>query len=647
MGNPGGASSAGDSWPAAPRGHTSTQTAVRQKSARSSPAPRSELYARLLSVATGVSVVAATTWIVAAAVTASHGLDYTDESFYLLSYRWWNTDLQTFTGAQFIYGPVFELLGHDIAGLRLVRLLTIIGANALFGWTFMRWLRLQRPRAPETLWWEAAGAAAILASGGMSYGWLPLSPGYNDVSLLGALLAGAAVLKLARDVERGQHIPIWVPLSIGPVAFAMVLAKWASSSLTLVIIAIVAVVVLLPAGIRQTARVAAWALVGLVLSAITVHLLVIRLDEAIPEIVATNQLVAAGANNPSSLAEKYLRNLEDLVGRTVSHHAPLLITAISAVLLRDRIGSRVIAVLSVVAALVSFLVLVATGAFTGGNLNIPAYSVGLTLVLAIPLIVALGTLLDRRPFDAMSSLPRAGRRGTAVAVLLLALPLTQAAGTGNPFYFMSFNGFSAWMALTIFILTGIEGAPAAARALTGVCAAGGVLTSAAICTNALWFHPYRTSPPTLATAVATGVPALSSVRLAPETAAVASQLSQILEPYLRPGGGTYMMAFDESPGIIFALDGRSVGEAWYSSTDRSRTAAGIRAACPDGRGPWGPRPPILFFNRPVSAVEIIALKACGLDFARDYRQVDNPTNTMGFTIYIGAAERAARGNGAQ
>src|SRR5450759_2478425 len=110
--------------------------------------------ARLLCLATLASVAAAAVWVIAAGMTASHGLDSTDEGFYLLSYRWWNTEVRTFTGAQFVYGPVFELLGHNIAGLRLVRLLTIIAANAAFGWTFMRWLRLRRPNAAATRWWE-------------------------------------------------------------------------------------------------------------------------------------------------------------------------------------------------------------------------------------------------------------------------------------------------------------------------------------------------------------------------------------------------------------------------------------------------------------------------------------------------------------
>ena len=82
-----------------------------------------------------------------AVLTAGHGFDITDEGFYLLSYRWWNVHHRNFTGAAYLYGPVFALLDHDIGALRIFRLLTVVGAHLAFGWCFMRWLRLRRPAA--------------------------------------------------------------------------------------------------------------------------------------------------------------------------------------------------------------------------------------------------------------------------------------------------------------------------------------------------------------------------------------------------------------------------------------------------------------------------------------------------------------------
>src|SRR3954471_6342198 len=116
----------------------------------------------VLAFATTVTAI----WAVTAIRAARHGLDLTDEGFYLLSYRWWNADHRTFSGAQYLYGPVFALLGHDIAALRIFRLGTLLVAHLLFGWAFMRWLRPRRGHAPPTRLWEAAGAATLVAAGG-------------------------------------------------------------------------------------------------------------------------------------------------------------------------------------------------------------------------------------------------------------------------------------------------------------------------------------------------------------------------------------------------------------------------------------------------------------------------------------------------
>jgi hypothetical protein len=370
----------------------------------------------------------------------------------------------------------------------------------------------------------------------------------------------------------------------------------------------------------------------------------VRLDQAIPLMWSTNKLIAAGSNSPASLLLMYRLSVGQLITRTVQAHWLLLGITLITVLPRGSRGSRVAAVLVVGATAFSFWILLAGGALTGGTVNLSRYSVGLTLVLAITLIVALRTLLDwRRPLGPASSLRHEGLRGTAMVVLLLALPITQAAGTGNPIYYLAFNCFPPCAAVIILVLTGIEGAPRVARGLTAVAAAGAVMLSASIGTSGLLVHPYRTAKPSTSTATASGVPALSSVSLAPETAADYSQLAREVGPYLKPGGGTYMMGFDGLPGIIFALDGRSVGEGWYSKGDRPRAAAGIRAECPGGKGPWGSRPPILLFSRPVSRSEIRALKSCGLTFYRDYRQLGTVSETMGLTVYVGTAELAAHG----
>ena len=122
---------------------------------------------------------------------ADRGFDISDEGFYVLSYRWWDTTPRVFTGVQYVYGPVFELLGWSIPGLRVVRLVSIVLVHLAFGWAFMTWLRTRRPRHHPAAGGRWQGRSTIVASAGVTYGWLPLSPGYNDV--VAAHLAAAGL----------------------------------------------------------------------------------------------------------------------------------------------------------------------------------------------------------------------------------------------------------------------------------------------------------------------------------------------------------------------------------------------------------------------------------------------------------------------
>jgi hypothetical protein len=578
-------------------------------------------------------------WIVAVALSVNHGFDTSDEGFYLLSYRWWQTSFRTGSDVQIVYGPVFQLLGYNIALLRVFRLATVVGTTLTFGWAFMRWLRLQRPSAPSSRLWEVTGTAAIVAAGGMAYSWLPLSPGYNDVSMLGALLAAAVVLRLATHVQTGAPIRIWLAGSLGPLAVAMLLAKWSSSALTLAAVAVVGVIVLVPRSRREVLRVIAWAAGAGVVTVALVQLLLVPLTTALPQMLAVTRIISAGTNSPTGLLGMYYHTFVLLLRTALDRFWPLLVVGALAVVLRDRRGRIVTGLLGVAALAFTLHAIYATGEFKGGTVNLDRYTVPLAVVLLAGLVIGVVALLDRAPAadGTRSSLTHTTWRNWTVLALLAVLPLTQAAGTGNPLHYMAFNCFVAWLALMIAVATGIEGAPLPARAIAAAVVAIGALLAASIGTNGVLRHPYRTQPYSATTTVAPGVPALSSVELDPATAAAYAALYAELRPYVQAPGRA-VMAFDEMPGVVLLLNGRSVGEGWYSAIDPARSATGIRAECAGGHPFWGDRIPIVIFNRPPTQNETGALAACGLSLSVDYRQLPRLDQSPYLQVYVPAHE---------
>lgn len=591
----------------------------------------------------GVIVVAgglAAWWVLTAGRVANEGFDLTDEGYYLLSYRWWDENPLALTGVQYLYGPIFEWLGYDVVRLRFFRLLTVVVVHLLFGYSFMRWLRGRRPGAPPTRLWELAGIATILAAGGMCYSWLPMSPGYNDVILLGALTLVACVLWMATAVDRGTPVPFWVLMVAGVVIGVMVLAKWTSVVL-IGLIVIAALIVLSGQGLQAVARGIGLAVAGLGIAALVVQLFVVRLNVAVPGIMAVNRFIAETSYSPTALLQVYWSTGLELLGRTLREHAVLLIAAAVAVIGRWRWLRIAAAVLAVVGFVLSVRRVVVDDAAVGGSAHTSDYTVTLLAAVLVALVTAVAAVgAGRYGLTRRSALSREKARGWVVLGLLGVLPLVQAFGTNNPLYTIGFNAFAAWVAVMIAVVTGIWAVPLLARLTVGLVTVASLVAVASISYSGMFLHPYRSVGHKELTEPATLAP-LKGVYIQPSAARNYAKLEAELRPYLQPPGRP-ILAFDKMAGLVLVLQGRPVGEAWVAPKERNRTAAGIEEACQHGQ-PWSPgRPPIILLNRRISDVEITALRACALDFTADYELLAPPQKTMNLQVYVPRNERVTK-----
>ncbi|GAB1690043.1 hypothetical protein [Krasilnikovia sp. M28-CT-15] len=590
------------------------------------PAPRSEAapvvprswrrWAPVLALMFASAI--AGVWTTTAIRAAGRGFDITDEGFYLLSYRWWDADHRGFSGSQYVYGPLFALLDHDITGLRIARLASVLIAHLLFGVAFMRWLRPRRPDAPPTRLWEAAGAAVVVAAGGAVYAWFPQTPGYNDIVLLGALLALGAVFAMARQAERGNRVPAWLPVGFGALAVPVLLAKWAAV-LALALVAAAAVIALAPGGPRAVLRAGAQAVAGTAVAAALTHLLVVPLTTAVPPIIEVNRLLAASSMPIPDLVLRYAVQTWPEAQTVVREYGLLVAAAVAAARAR-RPAVQVVTGLAGVAGLVAAArYTLRDGGLGGGPVNSEKFVVPMLATGVLAVLVAVAA----RAVDA---------RGGALLGVLAVLPLIFAFGTSNIPLKVSSAAFAAWMAVLVAAVTGLDRRAMAARGLTGAVVVGALLVTACVATGGLWRHPYRDVPRDQATASVPGVPALAGVRIEPARARAYADLRARLAPYLTPPGRK-VIALNKMAGIVLLLDGRTVGEGWYSPADPARTRAGIAAECAGGP-PWqAGRAPILVLNRPVRAADNSLIQPCGLDL-RAYRQLAPQAATGGFIVLV-------------
>lgn len=592
---------------------------------------------------TGVTVVAgglAAWWIVTAGRAAGAGFDITDEGYYLLSYRWWDSNPLALTGVQYLYGPVFEWFGYDIVALRWFRLCTVVVVHLVFGYSFMRWLRGRRPGMPATRLWEIAGTALILAAGGMCYSWLPQTPGYNDVVLLGALTLVSCVLWMAAAVDRRTPVPFWIFLVFGLVIGVMLLAKW-TSVVVIGLTVITAIVVLAGQSWRSVARGILYALGGIALTALVVQLFVVHLDVAVPAIVKVNKFIAGTSYSPAELLHLYWSSTVDLFGRTLVAHGLLLIATAVTVIARWRRLRIAAAVIALIAFILSVRRVVVDDGALGGSQHVPMYAETLLAAVLVAVVAGAGAVIAGRVgVTACSRLSLEDRRTWVILALLVLLPFVQAFGTNTGLYTIGFNAFAAWAAVLIIVLTGIWATPLVAKATVGLVLVGSLVATATIAYTGLFHYPYRSVAHSQLTAAST-LSALKGLHLEPAAERNYQLLANELRPYTESPGRP-ILAFDKMAGLVLILGGRPLGEAWIAPLERARTAAGIEEACRKERPA---PPPLLILNRAIGDAEVTALHSCGLDFHADYELLAPTQQTIGLQVWVPKAERAAAATG--
>lgn len=564
-------------------------------------------------------------WVVAALAMAGRGIDLTDEGYYLLSYRWWSDSPRNPSGVQYIYGPLFEAVGHSVSALRVGRLVTVLAAHLVFGWSFAQWLATRCVKALRTRSGRTAVILVVTASGGVTYGWLPLSPGYNDVAALASLAIAAAVLRTVTVAARGHRIPVAPALVIGPLALSMVLAKWASALLTLLFLAAVLVVAL------RSLRAAGWVRflvacgAGLLLSLVVVDLAV-PFSEMVPPILEANRLVAARTNSPLALLDMYTHSSLLLLGRSILlAGAAGVVLCVGALAARSRFG-RAAPVLIVLAPVVGLVVLNPHGLPGGGVDALPKYGASLA-AMSLLVLAAVGATMGRSPRRPAPTSRQGRGADRAMVAMLLLLPMMQAAGTGNAIYAVAVNQFASWIALMVLAVVHLprrSGEWLLALSATSLA----VLLAASTGTDGLLRNPYRADPFTAATERIPGSGPLAGLRVSPDTARWFSEVRRAAGPDLAPGRA--VAAFDELSGLVLLLDGRSIGEPWYSASDHARTAAGIRAEC--GLKPLT-RPPIVIFDRRPGTGDLRALASCGVNLDHDYSAIPIQHHGTLLTVY--------------
>lgn len=350
---------------------------------------------------------------------ATRGLDLTDESYYLLSFRHWaDAPAASFFGT-YMSLP-YLLVGHSLWAIRVVGFLLLLGTGVWFAKALADAIDTLEARTSRCYVSDAALSAgmAVWSYYGAAAG--PYTPSYNLLTLACALASCAVSLRLGRALFQGdaRHL-LAMAFVLGFVASMGIAVKFTAGALILGIdVLILAVLGWRRIDVLSTYRVALGLLAGLVanLALLTTvdHDLVTRFQHAISIALAMlprEPLAELGAFALVEFPQDFIRGPRILLWPFVF--------AIAAMAIGPRIVSRQLAR---GVALVGFVVGAMLVIYVKDN---RAHRFTLLTLLAISL--ALGWILMRRK----ASLPIANGRACLLAAAMVCMPFAYAFGTSN------------------------------------------------------------------------------------------------------------------------------------------------------------------------------------------------------------------------
>jgi hypothetical protein len=573
---------------------------------RSDVGDRIRVRGRVLAVVSAACILG---WAVPALLMLDKGFAVQDEGTYVLSYRWWSSNPYFVSGSQYVYGPLFEAFGESIPGLRLLRLAMVLGANAWFAWSFLSWLEQQRGALPSS---RASLVLLLTAGGGMSYLWAPLTPGYYDLTA-DASLALVALMLMSLRAPRG-----WQAVAAGLLSVVLVATKWPAAPVCVLTVGVVCWS--LARGSRAAAlRYAALVAAGVAVAVVVCQLFVVPVGRFVSVMRTVSSLTATASHGFGFLARAYASDTASFALGASLFALPLL----GAYLLARRSSGRgdenrarwwLVGAALLTAGVLPFVV----GWHGGSDRGRAVVAIALGGLLAALVIGLLPATRGPLPGDAS---------GPAVVVVLLLVPLVQAAGTNVPLIYVTVECVAMWMALILMLVSHLDSSHVAVTAVLADLAVFVVGTALLAGSTTLVdpFNAGRLGDDT------TRVPGLG-VRVAPDLAGHYRALTDALGPYV-VRGVTPVLALDQKAGLTYLLGGVPAGPTWTDRASAGRTAGILALACRNG-DVSADRRPVLILDRSPDPALLRAMATCGFDYPSAYRRLPVPDGPPGITVLV-------------
>ncbi len=533
---------------------------------------------------------------------SNYGIDFTDESYYLV----WIANPFIYDGSitqfGFIYHPLYRLLGGDIAALRQVNILITFALAWGFAYAFLASLTKGIKESRITL--PVVSASLATTAFIIFDSWL-VTPSYNSLTLQALLITTTGVVLANSNVDR-KSISGWLLIGVG--GWLAFMAK-PSTALSLAVGVLIYLIFSRKYSIRMLALTATSAFALLSISALLID----------------GSLV--GFVNRLQLGIEFSKLLEG--GHTLSQILRIDDFQLSAdfklsILL---VGGAVFFAhwsmcaknkkWQVIGVLISITFFSITALLTLGQVHRAAGLGQFQGLLIFGVVYA--AVISTLPLGLLRALKSVTSQQWMIAALLLAMPHVYAFGTNNNYWKAGGSAAIFWLLAGITLL-----GPMIRQCGSWMFAMPAALAAQAVTATLLQAgleQPYRQTQPLRLNASTLEIgPNRSEIVLSEGYAQYFSSVESIArEAGFKPTTPIIDLS-GQSPGILYSIGAENIGQAWtiggYPGSLKLAQAAHSRTSCEKISASW-----VLYEQDGPRSIPIELMPSLGANFPRDYRLV--------------------------
>ncbi|MEX2597060.1 MAG: hypothetical protein WEC59_09060 [Salibacteraceae bacterium] len=500
------------------------------------------------------------------------GLDLTDESYYLMGYRYPELSMNGGLKFQLFYSTLFSFVEHNAISTRLIRLILTLFSSFVFSQGLLQFLKSRN--VPKSSFFSAFSVHFFIGIGSLlTYSFAPQSISYNSLSLIFGLFAlGFFLMHLTSN--RTQKRILYSSL-VGAAGFCLALVKFTIPALLFTLLGIVALTLAKRSKKNRTTALFSQFFLPIFISFAFFSLLFFKNIEGvigwINEIFVTIK-TPSKSHSIDTILSGYQSDIKDIFIAIGVNYIWLFALAFLAPLIHQKVEKKGFNQTPLLLFMVVLGVIIFDRLYMGGTIHKSTFMHPYFLLMTTFLCYAGGSaLIKNGEIIKDESI-------TIIALLLFIMPFLLSFGTNNDLFVHIIIFLSFWFA-GLMALAHVISPKHSVSKLINLTVISFAVVACAQTVMAVVFFPYRLSGTLLhQTHSLSEISDHETVKVDEATFNTLKSIKGVLTEKTQFDVDKTLFVFRHQTGIAYALNATTPTVFWYAETDIPKICSQINKA---------------------------------------------------------------------